>query len=347
MNTLPSPATRTFIAVLVTTIAAAGAGVLLSGAVDPDDNGPAGAPSEVATDASAEDGARAGASGGNGEKDREPVDAPPLPPEIVAVTKAGAVVTLDPSDGRIVATIDDRFAGDAIEVHRAGDGAAWYSVSSNARCEGEIWRRAEGAPPQREATGTHPAVSPDGATLAYVDACADHALVLRDRTTGATRTLAADDSWKDVDLVTGVAWSADNRLVAVSARSGEGLPSVLYVLDAKKAKTMADRTRLGPPKRAMPGTSWSNPAFRAIDGSVLVTSTCCAGAGRAGASSVIAVDQVTGVERGAFAFAAATLAADVSGAHLLLSDADGRLHRRLAGPPVPLPEAPAVVAFDW
>lgn len=291
----------------------------------------------------------------------DPVPAPPEPATIVAVTARRSIVVLAPSDGHLLATVDDRFANDrdvadgGIHVHRAPDGTAWYSVQ-RAGCAGEIWRAAEGGSPVHEGAGTHPAVSPDGSTLAYVDACNGHTLVLRTLASGAERRLGADGAWRQVTAVTAVTWSRDGRALALAARDAEGT-SAVHVVNAK-ASSIGDRTRLGPPaKKAKAGTAWSHPAFRAIDRTVIVVASCCdqgdesvgSVGGNPATSSLIAVDQASGAERGdaTFGFEVSRLAADATGAHLLLSDAEGRLHRRLAGDPALLAAAPRVVAFDW
>ncbi|HUS61791.1 MAG TPA: hypothetical protein VMY34_06310 [Acidimicrobiales bacterium] len=289
---------------------------------------------------------------------------PAAPGSILAVTATGLLVTLDPASGAVASTLDDRFPDGAnprgrtapqiASIDRATDGSAWYSVDhfgDGGRCTGVMWHvPASGGAPQEVGDGDLPALSPRGDTLAYIDSCHDHALVVRDLDTGKERAIAAGGGWRAYEDIYRVSWSEDGGEVILSAAKADA-PSEVFVVDIA-ATTLARRRRLGPLAATPEGTGWRDATPRSIDDTVLVIEACCIGARDAidNGGRLIAVDLATGGQRGSadFGFEIGRVAADASGAHLLIGDGSGNLYRRSDGAPRRLERAPrGLRAFDW
>jgi hypothetical protein len=88
-------------------------------------------------------------------------------PGIVAVTKAGALVRLDPATGAVRETLaPSGVTGDEVSV--APNGTVYFATGQG--CAGTIKAvSASGGTPTAVTSGWNPAVSPDGTKLAYAD----------------------------------------------------------------------------------------------------------------------------------------------------------------------------------
>ena len=151
------------------------------------------------------------------------------PTEIVAVTGAGALVTLNPTSGTVEQTlVPSGVLGGEVSVSRAG--VVYFAVSRG--CSGSIEAiPIGGGTPAFIAAGNDPAVSPDGSKLAYAaePQCAPNAvhtwaLAIRTLSNGATASLPAMPSAQAGGLpypISNVSWSPDNDHVAVSIEASQ------------------------------------------------------------------------------------------------------------------------------
>lgn len=173
----------------------------------------------------------------------------PVDPPIAALTTGGDLVLLDPESGAVTSTVYEGLTTTdpwktALSVSPDRRFAYVSHVVSSEQGRGwEILRvsLADGsADPVAE--GINPAVSPDGATLAYTgddpsfqvnpDSPEDDAgiaLVLRDLATGAERSIATGTGGNPAASLAQVAWSPDGGTLFVPMGM-EG--SSLYALDA-------------------------------------------------------------------------------------------------------------------
>jgi hypothetical protein len=153
------------------------------------------------------------------------------PPAMVAVTKAGALVTLDPTTGAVASTlVASHVIGDEISV--SSSGMVYFAVKQGCMDEVEAIPVAGGAVTTL-APGSLPAVSPDGTKLAYaaqpnlVAGCfanvADPVtlfhLDIRTLSSGATMKLAMVAPGQDSGLpypISHLSWAPDNDHLAVS-----------------------------------------------------------------------------------------------------------------------------------
>lgn len=154
------------------------------------------------------------------------------PPEIVGVTTAGALVTLNPTTGVVEQTLVPSGVA-AGEVSVSGSGQVFFVVDDG--CGSSIEEVAIGGGRVAViAPGSAPAVSPDGTKLAYASqpttynagcqpASQDldewYQLEIRTLSSGATITLAAVPAAQDTGLphpISHLSWSADNDHLAVS-----------------------------------------------------------------------------------------------------------------------------------
>jgi hypothetical protein len=163
------------------------------------------------------------------------------PPAMVAVTAAGALVTLNPATGVITSTLVPRHVvGDEISVSRTG--LVFFAVKRGCTDEIEAIPAAGGTVTDL-APGSLPAVSPDGTKLAYADELASDApgciqnpsdivtlyhLAIRTLSSGATIRLPMVAPGQDSGLpapISHLSWAADNDHLAVSiaaAQDNEG-----------------------------------------------------------------------------------------------------------------------------
>jgi hypothetical protein len=159
------------------------------------------------------------------------------PPAMVAVTKAGALVTLNPATGAITSALVARHVvGDEISVSRTG--LVFFAVKRG--CADEIEEiPVAGGNVTELAPGTLPAVSPDGTKLAYAEEPTSDApgcipnvpdivtlyhLAIRALSSGATIRLPMVAPGQDSGLpapISHLSWAADSAHLAVSISSAQ------------------------------------------------------------------------------------------------------------------------------
>jgi hypothetical protein len=218
------------------------------------------------------------------------------PPAIVAVTAKGALVTLHPATGTVARTlVPSHVLGDEISV--SSTGMVYFAVRHG--CSSEIEAIPDtGGVAAIVAAGSLPAVSPDGAKLAYADqptiaaGCAPaqadpvplYHLDIRTLTSGSTVSLPMVPAGQGSGLpapISHLSWSGDNDHVAVSTLSvqdNEGW--ALVIVDTSQAKYYLS----GPGTTNVPATGSPNPQGSYLregvflpDGNLFVSRACCAG----------------------------------------------------------------------
>jgi WD40-like Beta Propeller Repeat len=218
------------------------------------------------------------------------------PPAMVAVTTGGALVTLNSSTGVVEQTlVPSGVLGDEVSV--APDGLVFFAVQNG--CSSTIEEvPVGGGSVATIATGSLPAVSPDGTKLAYAsmpsltqgcvpnvtDLTALYQVKIRMLSTGATISLPANPASEDSGLpvpISHLSWSADNTHLAVSiaqAEDNEGWEVTL--VDTAQAQYF----RMGAGVVSVPVTGSPTPqqsylreAVYMPNGDLFVSRACCAG----------------------------------------------------------------------
>ena len=220
-----------------------------------------------------------------------------LPPAMVAVTTAGALVTLNRASGKISRTlVASGVLGDEISVAR---GSALVYFARGQGCTDQIEAvPLSGGPPVLITSGSLPAISPDGTKLAYArepaaaagcvpgdgDLTSQYNLVVRTLSTGAQTTypmLAAGQSSGLPAPISHLSWASDSARLAVSISSiedNEGWNVV--VVDTPVARYYlsgagdSDVPVTGRPNRR---DSYLREAAFLPNGSLFVSRACCAG----------------------------------------------------------------------
>lgn len=183
---------------------------------------------------------------------------------VVAVNAAGQVVLLDADSGATrfvllegVDVTDPAKNGIAISPV---EGAAYVVKPGSSAITAEIVRvpLSKEEAPDVVTTGLAPAVSPDGASLAYVryvgeGTGATPTLIVRDLKTGGEKVLPTPEGERGFAFIPDLAWAPTGRVVVFTA--GE-VQTGLYAIDVKKAATLGDATRLGPPVDEAAERSW-------------------------------------------------------------------------------------------
>jgi hypothetical protein len=209
-----------------------------------------------------------------------------------------------------------------------------------------------GDDPEVVATGSSPAISPDGTHLAYLHGSTQ--IVVRDLATDQEQSFtgapAADDTVQDV------AFTADSKALVFTAAPPDG-PASLYYLDLSTVATIAslnDAAQLGPAGDAPAGTHWSTPDARATDHTIGVVASCCALDANSDASFAF-VNPDTGLQPASVpveGVSGTVLRAsyDHSGQNQLVLTVDGgtySLYQRQDGPLQRLDQAAQYTAVDW
>jgi hypothetical protein len=220
-------------------------------------------------------------------------------PSIVAATSGGAIERLNPATGAVEQTLVP--AGNGVEpdeISVSSSGTVYYGSGSGA-CDFSIYSVPEsGGTPTPLMVGTLPAISPDGAKLAYVvqpglaqdcngvdasDPGTAFKVEIRTLSTGATvsipelpPTQVGLPSW-----VTHLSWAPDNDHLVVSVegvQDNEGW--ALDILDTSTAHTYlpgAGVTTVPVTGASPDGQSyWSEGAYLP-NGDLFVVHSCCAG----------------------------------------------------------------------
>jgi hypothetical protein len=224
------------------------------------------------------------------------------PPTIVGVTKAGALVTLNPTTGLVEQTLVPSgvaSAADPGEVSVAPSGLVFFVVPNH--CGSTIEEvPTTGGQVTVIGPGSAPAVSSDGSKLAYASqpesalgaecptASADLdewvQLKIRTLSSGATETLAAVPAGQGTGLphpISHLSWSADNSHLAVSitpAQDNDGW--AVNIVDTSEAHYFVTGTGVVTlPMSGSPdplGTYLSEAVYMP-DGDLFVSRACCQG----------------------------------------------------------------------
>jgi hypothetical protein len=216
---------------------------------------------------------------------------------MVGVTKAGALVRLDPASGVVSATlVSSNVIGDEVSV--SSNGLVYFAVKRGCRDEVEAIPMAGGAIISL-APGSLPAVSPDGSKLAYADqptlarGCVPqhvpdlvtlYHVKIRTLSSGATVSLPMLAPGTDSGLpypLSHLSWAADNDHLAVSIASpqdNEGWN--LNILDTSRAQYYLSGTGVisvpttGSPT---PQQSYLREGVYMPSGDLFVSRACCSG----------------------------------------------------------------------
>lgn len=218
------------------------------------------------------------------------------PPAMVAVTSAGALVTLDPVTGTVRRTlVPSGVLGDEVSV--AASGMVYFAVKDG--CSATIEEiPVGGGTPAVITAGSLPAVSPDGTRLAYADqpfltpSCQFNAgdmlslyhLKIRTLSSGATVSLPMVPASQFSGLpipISHLSFAPDNQHLAVSiasAQDNEGWG--VYIVDTASAQYYVT----GPGTTLVPVTgqptaqsSYLREGVYMPDGNLFVSRACCAG----------------------------------------------------------------------
>jgi hypothetical protein len=234
------------------------------------------------------------------------VPATATPPEIVGVTTAGALVTLNPTTGVVQQTLVPSGVA-AGEVSVSPGGQVFFVVDDGCgRTIEEV--PIGGGPVVVIAAGSAPAVSPDGTKLAYAsqpqyssncqpvssDLDEWYQLEIRSLSSGATVTLAALPAAQDTGLphpISHLSWSADNDHLAVSIAPAEDNDGYqVNLVDTAQAQYFVAGTGVV----TVPVTGSPDPtgtvlgeADYAPDGDLFVSRFCCEGTPGSSFSSLL------------------------------------------------------------
>jgi WD40-like Beta Propeller Repeat len=220
-------------------------------------------------------------------------------PGIVAVTKAGALVRIDPSTGDVIATlVQGGVLGDEISV--SPDGSTVYFAQQSGECDKNIESVSiNGGSPTPIAAGQLPAISPDGTKLAYAiepgltQACIpnqanlapDFKVVIRTLSSGAQQVLPAPPQVDKGGLflpISHLSWAANSVQLAVSisaVQDNEGWD--LFLIDTATARYYA---LPGAGISAIPVTgapdaqrSYIREGIYLPNGNLFISRACCGG----------------------------------------------------------------------
>ena len=218
-------------------------------------------------------------------------------PGIVAVTKAGALVQLDPATGAVRETlVSSGVTGDEVSV--AANGTVYFATGSG--CAGAIKSvPASGGTPTFVRSGWDPAISPDGTRLAYADQPGSDQtcpgwntstpgtafrlgiLALSGGATSQTIPQLPVGQQSLPGPISHLSWAPDNQRLAVSIASvqdNEGW--AVNIVDTASAQSYMD----GPGVTPMPVTGDPTPQQSYLregvympGGNLFVSRACCGG----------------------------------------------------------------------
>jgi len=264
-------------------------------------------------------------------------------PGIVAVTTAGALERLDPSNGNATQTlVPSGVLGDEISV--SPDGSKVY-FAARAGCKGVVESvPIGGGSPTVIAMGVLPAISPDGGKLAFAiepsltQGCVPNTpnlaplykLVIRTVSTGAEQILPLPPQVQKGGLpspISHLSWAADSTRLAVSTsavQDNEGWN--VWIVETSVAKYYVQPgsgvTFVPVTGSPAPQKSYLREAIFLPDGDLFISRACCGGVPIRNTSKLMWVVDPTGnlVHQVAIGFASLdhySLAADASGQWLL------------------------------
>jgi hypothetical protein len=218
------------------------------------------------------------------------------PPAMVGVTKAGALVTLNPATGTVMQTlVSSHVLGDEVSV--SGPGMVYFAVKHGCSDEIEAIPVAGGSVIDI-APGILPAVSTDGTRLAYTDeprltpGCLGNAsnllslfhLDIRTLSSGSTIKLPMLPAGQGSGLpypISHLSWAADSDHVAVSIsapQDNEGWN--LNIVDTSQAQYYMSRAGVtsvpvtGSPSQQQ---SYLREGVYMPNGDLFISRACCAG----------------------------------------------------------------------
>ena len=219
-------------------------------------------------------------------------------PAILAVTKAGALVRLDPATGAVTKTlVPSGVTGDEIS---AASGTVYFTTEQAHQCSVESVPEAGGAPAVI-ALGGEPAVSPDGTKLAYTKwpynsdgGCEQQYagpgtsddLIIRTLATGQTVTIPQQSSAQGalVAPISHLSWSADSSHLAVSLAAIEDNEGwALNLLDVATARYYipGPGTSMFVASTEKTGTAtYLREGVYLPDGDLFLSQACCEGLGQ-------------------------------------------------------------------
>lgn len=214
---------------------------------------------------------------------------------MVAVTTAGALVTLNPATGAVEKTLVQKgVMGDEISVSSSGQ--VYFAVQNG--CTSTIDEVAvSGGPAAQITAGSLPAISPDGTKLAYASqpfltaGCplasnflALYHLVVRTLSSGVNDSLAMVPASQFSGLpipISHVSWASDNRHLAVSiAASQDNEGWGVYLVDTATATfyVAGTGTSLLPVTgQPTPQASYLREGVYMPNGNLFVSRACCGG----------------------------------------------------------------------
>lgn len=219
-----------------------------------------------------------------------------VPPAIVAVTKHGALVALDPATGTATKTlVASGVEGDEVSV--SGSGMVYFAVKQG--CNSEIEAvPADGGSVAQITAGSLPAVTADGSKLAYAsqpsltsgcvpsssNLSALYKLEVRALSSGTTSTYNAVPASQDTGLpypISHLSWAGDNDHLAVSISSAEDNEGWnLVVMDTAQAHyylTGSGTTSVPATGSPTPQRSYLREGVYLPNGELFVSRSCCAG----------------------------------------------------------------------
>jgi hypothetical protein len=219
-----------------------------------------------------------------------------VPPAMVAVTAAGALVTLNPATGVVSQTlVRHHVIGDEISV--SSSGMVYFAVRHG--CGSDIEAiPVTGGTPQVIAAGSLPAVSPDGTKLALarqpnlstgcVPSAADlvplYSMVVRTLSTGTDQSYPMVAAGQGSGLpapISHLSWAADSQHLAVSVsavQDNEGWH--LVIVDTPVARyylTGSGTTDVPVTGQPSQQRSYLREGVYVPDGNLFVSRACCAG----------------------------------------------------------------------
>ena len=286
---------------------------------------------------------------------------PAEPETLVAVTDRGAVVVLETASGKMMHTLAPRGSADgASSLARTPDGA-WLYYADGMGCgqDAAVYRvRTDGSgAPERVATGTAPAVSPDGARLAYAapnpaddrDATAmcHNTVVVRSLADGAEkRFLPTHDtnSFTAYGQISAIDWAPDGRrLVFQQGWEGEGS----FILDTVAHTTTRQATPVGAKEIA---NGLVHPTWHPPTGRLAAVNDCCYSPEDPPTPRItVLVDPATGDTQPLLdaGLDPRSLDYDPTGRFLLFVDKQGAVFVKGDGPPRRLPAATGYGRASW
>ena len=221
-------------------------------------------------------------------------------PGILAVTKAGALVRLDPATGAVTQTlVPSGVTGDEVS---AAKGTVYFTAEQAHQCSVESVPEAGGTPTVI-APGGEPAVSPDGTKLAYTKwpynsdvGCAEQYagpgtsddLIIRTLASGHTVTFPQGASTQGglIAPISHLSWSADSSHLAVSLASIEDNEGwALNLLDVATAKYYAPSAGTSMFVASTEKSGQANYLREGVylpNGDLFLSQACCEGLGQTG-----------------------------------------------------------------